>query len=206
MGRLAVVLGLGALFISFQNFSNVPLAVLQPQLSTAYARAVSPTDGRADMRELAPPKPADEDDSVIAVPQSGNDLESVGQDWMTRQTNAITGGAEQKILDKMNRKMNRWVNGPDAGTPKREPGSVTGVPRTERVASERTDSVRPKNVRFSRVNKMDMDLAGDTHLSCQYKGNSVQWDLTRNVVGDVDLNIRHDSRDSANSIHLKYNW
>jgi hypothetical protein len=205
MGRLAVVLTLSALFITFQNFSNVPLELLRPQLSTAQARAVSPTDGRADMRELAPQRPEENEDQAIAVPQSGHDLDSVGQDWMTRQTNAITGGAEQKILDKMNRKMNRWVNGDE---PDHQKKSAQGVPRTERqpATKEATVSVRPRNIHFSRVNRMDMDLVGDTHLSCQYKGNSVQWDLSRNVVGDVDLNIRHESRDSANSIHLKYNW
>ena len=207
MGRIAVVLTLALLFITFQNFSNVPLGILKPQISTANARAVSPTDGSADIRKLAPQRPEAEDsDTVIAVPQSGHDLSSVGQDWMARQSKAITGGAEQKILDKMNKRMNRWVNGEGETIKPRQPGSEASAPRTERTTTPGRLTMRPKNVHFSRVNKMDMDLVGDTHLSCQYKGNSVQWDLSRNVVGDVDLNIRHDSRDSANSIHLKYNW
>lgn len=210
MGRLAVGLSLLALFITFQNFSNVPLAVLMPQLSTAQARPVSPTDGNADMRALAPPIPQADDDTVLVTPQAGHDLDSIGQDWMTRQTSALTGGAEQKLLDKMNRKMNRWVNGPDDAKATRATASTSapGKARMEAVGVQRdgTLTMRPKNVHFSRVNKMDMDLMGSTHLSCQYKGSSVQWDLSRNVVGDVDVNIRHDSKDAANSIHLQYNW
>lgn len=205
MGRLTVGLTLLALFITFQNFTNVPLAVLKPQLSMASARPVSPTDGTADMRALAPAKPEDEEEAVLAIPQSGHDLDSVGQDWMARQTNAITGGAEQKILDKMNKKMSRWVNGDEEPTKKRGPASE--VPRSvQKAESDQGFTIRPRNVHFSRVNRMDMDLAGSTHLSCQYKGDSLQWDLSRNVVGEVDVNIRHDSKDSANSIHLKYNW
>lgn len=207
MGRLAVGLSLIALFVTFQNFTSVPLAVLRPQLSTAQARPVSPTDGKADMRALAPPNPETEEDSVLVTPQGGHDLDSIGQDWMTRQTNALTGGAEQKILDKMNKKMSRWVNGADDEGAARSPASADKAKlRADATEREGSLSMRPKNVRFSRVNKMDMDLMGSTHLSCQYKGSSVQWDLSRNVVGDVDLNIRHDSKDAANSIHLQYNW
>lgn len=204
MGRFTVVVTLLGLFISFQNFTNVPLDVLRPQLSTAQARAVSPTDGRADMRELAPSKPRDEDESVIAVPQSGHDLESIGQDWAARQTNAITGGAEQKILQKMNKKMSSWIG--DDDTQETEANNSARKPASAKADGTNRTDARQRTFYFSRVNKMDMDLALDTHLSCQYLGSSVQWDLSRNVVGDVDLNLRHDSKDATNSIHLKYNW
>lgn len=89
----------------FQNFQPIPLERLKPDF--AYAHPVSPTDGSADMRRLAPARPEPRAEAMIATPQTGNDMNSIGQDWMSRQAHLITGGAEERMLADFNKKMNR---------------------------------------------------------------------------------------------------
>ena len=199
------------LSISFQNFSSIPLGILNPHISTAEARAVSPSDGSADIRKLAPQKPVEQDDPIVATPQSGGDLDSVSQDWMSRETHLITGGAEQKVLDKMNRRMSRWL----ASTPDEKAQGPQGQPGNGSTSALQTPSepeggllsiVQPKSVRFTKMNQMDMSFENDAHLSCLFRGDSMQLDLSKNVIGNVDVNLRHDTHDDANSVHLKYSW
>ena len=92
---------------SFQNFMSIPLerlklARFQPRIQSAWAR----TEGQGDIREIAPRRPASLDAPVIAAPMSGDNLESISQDWMQRQANLITGGQDQILLKEMNQKMN----------------------------------------------------------------------------------------------------
>ncbi len=99
-----LLLGMFLLFL-FQNFQPIPLERLKPE--AAWARVASPTDGSADMRRLAPPRAQPHAQEVIATPHSGQDMNSISQDWMSRQVHLITGGAEERMLADFNKKMNR---------------------------------------------------------------------------------------------------
>ena len=66
-------------------------------------------DGGVDIRELAPAHPSLTETSLIAQPQSGHDLGSVGQDWLARQTKLITGPTEERVLAGFNQALNRML-------------------------------------------------------------------------------------------------
>jgi hypothetical protein len=108
--RLSTILAFSlGLFLLFQNFNTVPLSALKPDFAQALARPVSPTDGSGDIRKIAPQRQDLEDKPTIATPQSGNDMNSIGQDWLTRQSHLITGGAEERFLRDLNKKLEHLV-------------------------------------------------------------------------------------------------
>jgi hypothetical protein len=125
-----LLLGMFLLFL-FQNFHPIPLDRLKPEV--AWANVVSPSDGSADMRKLAPTRAQPHAHEVIAAPHSGQDMNSISQDWMSRQAHLITGGAEERMLADFNKKMNRIFKFED------EPGEEypeSGYPTSEDPVDE----------------------------------------------------------------------
>lgn len=225
-GSLLAIMGF--LLFMFQNFQPIPLKNLVPQLSTASARAVSPTDGSADMRKIAPSRPdvVPEEPKVIAQPQSGHDLGSVSQDWLMRQSHVITGGADEKILADVNRRMNRVfkkddsessfdsssvspeninMNQPNgnaaqlpAHTSKRKPASVKG--------EDDYFGMRPTSMNLVAVNQLQVGLQNKTKLSCAFEGSNVRWNVSRPINKTFDVNLQHESTKSKSMLNLNYSW
>ena len=164
----------------------------------AGARVLTERDGAVDMRDYAPlrndPKP-----SYIAQPRSGNDLSSVSGDWMMRQTHLLTGGAEQKLLEDMNRSLNKGMSRIMASYAPATP--VEGAAPQKQSSSE---DLQP--MRFTHVNRMQMDFSVNTNLSCFWKGDSVEWDLSRKLDRGFDVKLRHQSRDAKSSVLINYDW
>lgn len=166
--------------------------------ANASARVLTERDGTVDVRDFAPLR-SQPKQSFIAQPQSGNDLGSIGGDWIMRQTNLITGGAEQKLLEDMNRGLSKGMTRIIASYAPTTPVEVT-APQKQSSAED----LQP--MRFTHVNRMQMDLSLDTNLSCFWKGDSFEWDLSRRLDRNFDLKLRHQSRDAKSSVLINYDW
>lgn len=212
--RLAVsaILG-GAMLavVSFQNFTAIPLEKLK--LSGSYAEARIVGDG-TDIRRSAPAR-VEPESTGLAVPTQGNDLGSVGRDWMTKQAKLITGGAEERALQDLNKKMNRWIQSiasDDSDDDTSEAGSRPNGPNGPNDASVNDTSssnqlLIPTQIRFSRVNRFEMDWSRKLQLRCDYTpGGSVDVALTRPISEQLEVNIQHRSSDQSNSFRLNYRW
>ena len=189
-----------ASFIFFQNFTSIPLSNLRPHLLSAQAKASAAEDGSADIRDLAPNKPSGMDAPTIASPQSGNDLNSIGQDWITRQAHLITGGADEKILADINKRMSNMMksdveNGTDTS---RGPASVE--------AKDDWGGMQPTSMRLTAINRVEFGLANEIKIACTYQGSSVRVDLSRSISKRMDVNLQHDTGANSSTLHLKYNW
>lgn len=220
---LALILVMGAiLIVSFQNFSSIPLENLKPQFQKAGAARKSP-DGGFDIREVAPRRPASLDEPQLALPQGGQDLESVGRDWAGRQAEIITGGAEKRLLASVNRRIDKWMKfEPVEGEPWPEPGDeggatspgsdsgdggLPGIPGLPSVpGTEDMFGLRPTSLRMASVNKFEVGLADKTQISCSIESGNVKVDLSRPLTDRLDFDVRHESGQQSNSVHLRYDW
>lgn len=218
--KLSTILAFcSVIILLFQNFNDIPLSKLKPEFAAALARPESPTDGSADMRKLAPSRPHDatEEKRVIAAPQTGSNLEAVSQDWMMRQTNLITGGAEQRFLNDVNKRLNRIVTkkdpteadataaADDKATNKkgsRGPASIGPA----QIADEKPAGFKPTSLRVMSINRVQLGLANNTQFSCSFEGSNLRWDVSHPLGKTFDVNVRHETAESKSSLHLNYNW
>ena len=203
------------MFISFQNFTEISIEELRPGFQAAHA--TSPDNGTGDIRLLAPYRAQAPNDVLIATPQSGADINSLSQDWATRQTRIITGGADERFMNDLNKRLNRILkssgdDAPDAidtgdgvnvsTTKSRGPASL-GKPDPENDLY----GLMPKSVRLMSLNRMQIGLANNkTQISWSVQGQSMQWDLTHPIAKNFDISLHHDTSCSKSSLLLNYNW
>jgi hypothetical protein len=176
-------------------------------------------DGTYDIREIAPYRPKDygDNNTGIVIPQSGNDLGSVAQAWAEQQTHVLTNGGDERLLANVNKSMNNWIapsksdDAKDSDSTHRDPANVgPAVVSTQEPAApqDRSSSIDiyPTSMRFSTLTKIEMGFAGDTQLTCDYRGDSIDVDLNHPVNQSLALKLRHSSKDGANTVRLNYSW
>ena len=204
--RSLTIMGfLTALMVGFQNFTSIPLekmklAKLQPDVLIAYAED-------NDIRRLAPHRPENfdqKDQSKIASPETGSDLDSIGQDWVKRQGHLLTGGAEQKFLDDVNKKINRALKREEASEQTGESGASATATEPSQRAGERS-YINP-SVRFTALNRVELGFPNEAQVSCSVEGSNLRWDLSRPLSDRIDFNLRHETTGNANTVRLHYNW
>lgn len=221
--RLGVVLSAATLlFVLFQNFQPIPLKNLQPQFAAAYAHSMSATDGTADITRFAPTRIASQNDQVIAQPMNGSDLNSISQDWLARQSHLITGGADERFIADVNRRLDRLFRYEDLdeafpGDEEDEAtdGAATGHPNegTRKPATTSEDSkndayfgLQPTSLQMIAVNHAELRLRNRTRVSCAIDGGSVKWNISRPISSDFDMNLQHEPAKAKSLIQLNYRW
>lgn len=233
--RVFTALSIAAfLLIMFQNFQPIPIERLKPDF--AWAHAVSPTDGSADIRQLAPARTEPREDRMIAAPQSGSDMNSISQDWMSRQAHLITGGAEERLLADFNKKMNRMFkfeevegedypeSGYDSGNDSGDDGASNqdggehakatiksgGGRKPASIANANRESdyggFRPTSMQLTAVNRLQLSLRNRTRVSCQIQSSGLRWDISRPLSERFDLSIGHETSEAKSTLRLNYNW
>lgn len=211
--KTLVLLAFFLFFATFQNFNSLPISELRPTGSLAYARnfAVQP-DKEQDLRKIAPSRPAymDQDHSYIASPHSGKDLNSVSQDWMKRQAFIITGGAEERFLVDVNKRINRFFQfKPEDSSDDTGDIPSSSAPNSGEKPAPRASSLRfpkPTSMRFTTINRLQLDFGSSSSLSCSFLGDNLQWDFNRPLSNRFDVGLRHESTNSKSSVLLNYSW
>lgn len=195
----------------------------------AFARTLSLTPAHSDkrrdlhgeafdLRVRAPERVLHQNPTPLASPQTGNDFNSVSQDWIQRQTQLITGGAEQQFLADINHKMNsilrfEEVDGepyPESGD---DPGNDGGSPDIRSPGSVPDDSderafmgLQPSSLSLVSLNRLQLSLKNRTRVSCSINGAKVQWDISRPLNRRFDVNLSHQASDARSTLNLNYNW
>lgn len=225
-GPMVLLLMAGALLVvSFQNFSNIPLRHLKlqnlkPELPQARAIRRMPANSD-DIRDWAPSRPESTEQPMLATPDTGGDLDSISRSWFSKQTQLLTGGADQRLVASVNKQIDRWMRfEPVEGESWPEPGdSENGnAPASddESTASpglppmpagvEDMFSMRPTALRLTALNRFQVQFAGHGQLNCAVNGNHLQLDLNQPITDRFGFDIRHDSGPHASTVHLNYNW
>lgn len=196
----------GLTLFPFQNFDRVSFDALKPRIFVAQARVLNPHDGSTDIRDFAPVRPRElDEESPWNAPESSRDPE----EWLRKQAHYLTGGADEKIVRQLNRGLERlmsYESRDDAGRTggHTETGLLTREPSSDHHESR--FGLLPKSMKFTSINRLEMDFGSQTHLTCSFEGANVRWDIVRPLSEKFDMKIRHESADSKSSLLLNYNW
>lgn len=191
--------------------------------ASAWAEWVGPQrdeQGRIDIRELAPYKPKTVDDRWLVAPTGGNNFDSISQNWLQHQTTVLVDGADQRLVERLNRNLYRWFGASDsddsAGVTNRvtaDAGSVHGArtpasisPNAVSSNDESSSSSNIAPLHFAQINRLEMGVTSQSHLSCLVKGDSIQMDYSHRLNERLDLSLRHQSKDSSSSLQLNLKW
>jgi hypothetical protein len=166
-------------------------------------------EGGFDIRERAPFRALQVEKPTLAVPESGSDLSSIGQDWLTRQSKLITGGAEERLLADLNREVNyRWGQLLETDS---APARVNEAPATRGPASLPLAPTEPSrlgitSVRILSLNKVQVGLRNKTQVTCAIEGRDLQVHVTKSLGRDLDLDVHHETARAKSVVQLRYSW
>lgn len=181
---------LGSLcFLFFQNFENIPLDRLKPNFKPS-AKAF---ENELDIREIAPSPESSPSGLQLASPTSGTDLESISVNWAQKQTQILTGGAEQRLIDQLNK--NLLFND-------RRPAS------TDSEIDPEDDKTSPAKsfLKLKAINRLEIHLANQTKIDCSVDGEKLNLDLHSPSQKNINFSLSHESSSSKSSVLLHYDW
>jgi hypothetical protein len=190
------------------TFADAESAKLSPRLNLRRPTSVTATG--VDIRRIAPERPRDFffRESLV-TPTSNGDLNSVGQDWMIRQTSVLTEGADQKLVADINRSMGRWLRWEDVqGEPWPDPDS-SGEDSGTSGGSEGDGGrlfLKPKSMRFAQVNKIVIDWSHDVSLTCAATGGTMLVNITKPIGASTFVDLEHNSSRGTSSLHFNFTW
>ena len=166
------------IFVCYQNFSP---------LSEEDRRTL------AVMEELK--NMSDEPTSLVA-PRQGRDLASVRDDWVDRQSKVWLGGADQRLLDSVNARLQSWLGNDDA-LEESEPTAGTLANREE---------AEPQKFRFATINKVEYKWDQSSLLSCSAEGQGTKLDYSKAWSKNAQLGVEHNVSGNQTQVLLKYRW
>jgi hypothetical protein len=161
--------------------------------------------GEVDIRDLAPYRPKEPTRPHLVAPESGQDLDTIGRDWAERQTRLLTGGAEERLLMEFNRRIDGMITRSIAADHPDLPAKAPDFQTDDRQADDAI-AWRPTSLRLTALNKFEMGFVNRSRMSLQYTGQFLQWDLSRSLSSQFELNLRHRTERNSNSLLLNYRW
>jgi hypothetical protein len=197
--RVFILAAIFLLFISYQNFSSVN----SKDWDSASSLKI--------INEMNAFESSDKQAEALATPQNGDDLQSIGNDWMQRQGSIILNGFDKKIEYAMNEKLNSWAHEITRKDPPEEPiadGSTEVKSSKESLTrSQATDSQKIKqNLRFSRINSLKYDLGEKTCMDLTADPGNTRFNLSQSLTSRAKVGVEHRTADNQTKMFLKYEW
>lgn len=181
-------------FLFFQNFENIPLEKLKPR----FEPKSKTFNSEVDIREIAPPLESAPHGLNLASPTSGTDLGSISADWAQKQTQMLTGGVEERLIDQLNKTL-PFID--------RKPASAQSETNSDYDDTTYDDTTQAKSfLRVKAINRLEIQLARDTQIDCSVDGSQLKLDLRSPSQKNINLSLSHESSSSKSSVLLKYDW
>jgi|GEM_PF-6579672 hypothetical protein len=188
MKKLIFIIALGSLVCAYQNFGSLTADDLQ------MAQALK------DLKQLN----GKEASTSIAVPRSGNSLESVSSDWAQRQSAMILNGADQKLLDTINDKIVGIFKDDEVPAAAANEPVKTGGGRGPASLGEATP-VEVASVKFTKINAMEYK-SGDTKVNASIETDGAHINYNQTLSENTQIGIGHKSNNSETQFLLNYRW
>lgn len=190
--RVFIALALLMLVISYQNFSSVN----STEWDSANALKII-----HEMQDFKENKAAT---LPLANPESGNNLQSISQDWAQRQGSLLLNGYDKKLESAMNDKLNSWVQ----ELSEKEDSEDLQNNRDNREASEKNSAPKKskQTLRFSRVNSLKYDLGSNSCLDLTADPGSTRLNYSQALSRNARVGVEHRTANSQTQMFLKYEW
>lgn len=167
------------IFVCYQNFT--PLS----------------EEDRRTLEVMEELKAMSEEKTSLVAPRSGRDLASVRDDWVDRQGKVWLNGADERLLDSVNARLQKWLGNDDA---EEEPSETD-----ETLAGTEEDS-EPQKFRFATINKVEYKVDHSSQLSCSVEGQGTKLDYSKTWSQNAELGVEHNVSENQTQVLLKYRW
>jgi hypothetical protein len=168
------------IFVCYQNFS--PLS----------------EEDRRTLEVMEELKAMGEEKSSLVAPRSGRDLASVRDDWVDRQGKVWLNGADERLLDTVNARLQSWLGNDEA----KEELTSEDVEGT--LAAE--EDSEPQKFRFATINKVEYKWDQTSLLTCSVEGQGTKLDYSKTWSQNAELGVEHNVSENQTQVLLKYRW
>jgi hypothetical protein len=167
------------IFVCYQNFS--PLS----------------EEDRRTMEVMEELKAMGEEKTSLVAPRNGRDLASVRDDWVDRQSKVWLDGADQRLLDTVNTRLQKWLGNEEAES------EQTTEPDGALATDEESG---PQKFRFATINKVEYKWDQSSLLSCSVEGQGTKLDYSKSWSQNAELGVEHNVSENQTQVLLKYRW
>ncbi len=181
MKQQYVLLGIfTVLFLAYQNFG----ALTAEDLHTLQT-----------MKEFSALE--QEEPPLLRAPKKGRDLASVSSGWAEDQSKVLLDGADERMVESLNEKINRWF---------RSESEHDNLETNETPDSAGTRLFGKKKVRFVRINSMELILETNSLLSCSIEPKGAHVDYSKNWSQNTSLGIGLRSENTQTQFIFRHNF
>lgn len=167
------------IFVCYQNFS--PLS----------------EEDRRTLEVMEELRAMGEEKTSLVAPRNGRDLASVRDDWVDRQGKVWLNGADERLLDSVNARLQKWLGNEEAD--EEQSTETDGT-----LAAE--DSSDPQKFRFATINKVEYKVDHSSLLSCSVEGQGTKLDYSKTWSQNAELGVEHNVSENQTQVLLKYRW
>jgi len=182
------------LIISYQNFSSVnPTA-----WDNSHALKIM-----KEMNEFE--KNNSDKKPTLATPQSGEDLKSVGNDWLQRQGSLLLNGYDKKLEAAMNAKLNSWFQD-DSRNPAPQNNFQSADTTSDSSAEKPQQKGAKQSLRFSRVNSLKYEIGTNSCFDLTADPGNAHLNFSQILSSNTKLGLEHRTSDNKTQMMFKYEW
>jgi hypothetical protein len=167
------------IFVCYQNFS--PLS----------------EEDRRTLEVMQELKNMQEESTSLVAPRQGRDLASVRDDWVDRQSKVWLNGADTRLLDSVNTRLQQWLGNDEAAE------ELAPVDEGTETA---TEDQEPQKFRFATINKVEYKWDQSSLLTCSVEGKGTTLDFSKTWSKDAQLGVEHNVSENQTQVLLKYRW
>lgn len=168
------------IFVCYQNFT--PLS----------------EEDRRTMEVMEELKAMGEEKSSLVAPRSGRDLASVRDDWVDRQGKVWLNGADERLLDSVNARLQSWLGNDEA--------EAELAAEAEGTLTANEEDSGPQKFRFATINKVEYKWDQSSLLTCSVEGQGTKLDYSKTWSQNAELGVEHNVSENQTQVLLKYRW
>lgn len=168
------------IFVCYQNFS--PLS----------------EEDRRTLEVMQELKEMSEEKTSLVAPRAGRDLASVRDDWVDRQSKVWLNGADQRLLDSVNTRLQSWL-GNDEASEELSSDEADGSLATD-------EGSEPQRFRFATINKVEYKWDQSSLLTCSVESQGAKLDYSKTWSQNAELGVEHNVSENQTQVLLKYRW
>lgn len=135
--------------------------------------------------------------SKVAIPRKGRDLASVRDDWVEQQGSLLLDGADQRLLDTLNHKIQSLFKSDETSSAKAE------ISEGESASAEASVM---DNFRFATLNRMEYRWSESSQLSCILETQGASLDYSQRLSHNTSWGVVHQGSENQTQLVLKHQW
>ncbi len=142
----------------------------------------------------------------IAVPDSGSDLNSVASNWLEKEHRVLFGNWEQKWVDQLNEKL--IYNNPNSSNDLTEKLNEANSEKNYRNIASIQEPSKKQILKFKKINELNYQLDEQSDLNCLVSTDAnVNLIYAKKLMANTQMKIKFSSKQNENAhFGFEHSW